>query len=54
MNRPIAVATTVVFLCSFSMGSLSAASGLIFEGKVAAMDGRPVAGAEVQEVQHLP
>ena len=30
------------------MGSLSAASGLIFEGKVAARDGRPVAGAEVQ------
>jgi len=48
MNRRIAVVAVIAFLCSFSTGSLPAASGLIFEGKVAAMDGRPVAGAEIQ------
>jgi hypothetical protein len=48
MNRWIAVIAVIPFLCSFSAGSLPAASGLIFEGKVAARDGRPVAGAEVQ------
>jgi hypothetical protein len=48
MNRRIAVVAVVVFLCSFSAGPLPAASGLIFEGKVAARDGRPVAGAEIR------
>jgi hypothetical protein len=48
MNRWIAVIAVIRFLCSFSAGSLPAASGIIFEGKVATRDGQPVAGAEVQ------
>jgi len=48
MNRWIAVIAVIAFLCSFSASQLPAASALIFEGKVAATDGRPVAGAEIQ------
>jgi hypothetical protein len=48
MNRWIAHTLVVVFISSISAGSSAAATGLIFEGKVAAMDGKPVAGAEIQ------
>jgi hypothetical protein len=48
MNRWISIIAVVFFLTLSSAGSLPAASGLIFEGKVAAVDGKPVAGAEIQ------
>jgi len=48
MNRWIAVIAVTALLCSFSARQLPAAAGLIFEGKVAARDGRPVAGVEIQ------
>jgi hypothetical protein len=50
MNRWMVALATLAF--SFSLSpkttSLSALSGFIFEGKVAALDGRPVPGAEIQ------
>jgi hypothetical protein len=50
MNRLIVVLATLAF--SFSLSpkttSLPASSGFIFEGTVAALDGRPVPGAELQ------
>jgi hypothetical protein len=48
MNRSIAIVAVVVFMIVFPAGMLPSASGLIFEGKVAALDGKPVAGAEIQ------
>jgi hypothetical protein len=48
MNRWVALIAIVVFLGFISIEPLPAATGFIFEGKVAARDGRPVAGAEVQ------
>jgi hypothetical protein len=50
MNRWMVALATLAFSVSFApkTTSHSALSGLIFEGKVAAFDGRPVAGAEIQ------
>ncbi len=48
MNRWVSVIAVVALVCCFSIDPLPAASGLIFEGKVATAAGRPVPGAEIQ------
>jgi hypothetical protein len=48
MNRSVFVVTAVFVFCFFALAAFPAGSCLIFEGKIAAPDGRPVAGAQIQ------